>query len=60
LLPGLNTAPLSVNPPAALLSLFTMLGYIVTFLLVREVSWRFSARPWTPVVPLILNSEINE
>lgn len=53
LAPGLNSAPLSVNPPSAVLNLFTMLGYIVTFLLVREVGWRFSARPWTPVVPLI-------
>jgi O-antigen ligase len=51
--PGLNSAPLSVNPPSAVLSLFTMLGYIVTFLLMRELAWRFSARPWTPVVPLI-------
>lgn len=52
-MPGLNSAPVSVNPPSSVLGLFTMLGYIATFLLVRELAWRFSARPWTPVLPLI-------
>ena len=50
LAPGVNSARLSVNPPAGLLSLFTLLGCTATFLLVREVAWRFSARPWTAVV----------
>lgn len=53
-IPGISRAPLSVNPPAAVLGLFSLLGYTATFLLVRELSWRFSARPWTPVMPLIV------
>jgi O-antigen ligase len=50
---GANSAPLSVNPTAGLLSLFTLLGCTATFLLIREIGWRFSAQPWTPVAPLI-------
>jgi O-antigen ligase len=53
LLPGIAWVPLSVNPPAAVLAFFTILGYVATFLLVRELAWRWSARPWTPVLPLI-------
>ncbi len=52
-IPGITRAPLSVNPPAAMAGLFTILGYTVTFLLVRELASRFSAHPWIPVVPLI-------
>lgn len=54
LIPGIASAPLSVNVPAAVLGVFTILGYIATFLLVRDLSWHFSARPWTSVVPLIV------
>ncbi len=53
-IPRAAWAPLSVNPPAAVLGLFTIVGYIATFLLVRELAWRFAARPWTPVIPLIV------
>ncbi len=49
----ISRAPLSVNPPAALLSLFTVVGYIVTFLLVRELAWRFRPGVWIPVIPLL-------
>lgn len=45
-------APLSVNPPAAVLALFTIAGCIATFFLVRELAWRWNARPWTPLLPL--------
>ncbi len=45
-------APLSVNPPAAVLALFTIVGCIATFFLVRELAWRWNARPWTPLLPL--------
>jgi O-antigen ligase len=51
--PGIAWAPLSVNPPAAVLAFFTVAGYIATFLLVRELAWRCTARPWTPLIPLI-------
>jgi O-antigen ligase len=49
----ISKAPLSVNPPAALLSLFTVIGYIVTFFLVRELAWRFRPGVWVPVIPLL-------
>jgi len=54
LLPGVAWAPLSVNPPAAVLAFFTITGYIATFLLVRELAWRWASRPWTPLIPLIV------
>jgi O-antigen ligase len=54
ILPGIAWAPLSVNPPAATLALFTIAAYIATFLLVRELAWRWASRPWTPVIPLIV------
>ncbi len=54
LIPGISWAPLSVAPPAAVLGVFTMLAYIATFLLVRELGWRFSSRPWLPVLPLVV------
>ncbi len=50
---GVTLAPLSVNAPAAVLGLFSILGYTATFLLVRELTWRSSARPWTSSIPLI-------
>jgi O-antigen ligase len=53
-IPGLAWVPLSVDPPAAVLAFFTTAGYIATFLLVRELAWRWSARPWTPVLPLVV------
>jgi O-antigen ligase len=49
----ISKAPLSVNPPAALLSLFTVIGYIVTFFLVRELAWRSRPGVWVPVIPLL-------
>ncbi|MGI9074364.1 MAG: O-antigen ligase family protein [Bryobacteraceae bacterium] len=54
IVPGVTSAPLSVNPPAAVLNLFAILGYTATFLLVRELSWRLSARPWILAIPLIV------
>jgi O-antigen ligase len=52
-LPGITKAPLSVNPPLALLWGFSLLCYIAVFFLVRELSWRFTERPWVAVLPLI-------
>lgn len=52
-IPGVAWAPLSVNAPAAVLALFTLAGYVATFFLVRELAWRWAARPWTPLAPLV-------
>jgi O-antigen ligase len=52
-LPGITKAPLSVNPPLALLWSLSLLCYIAVFFLVRELSWRFTERPWMAVLPLI-------
>jgi O-antigen ligase len=53
-IPGLTAAPLSVNPPATLLHLFSIAGYIATFLLIREVASSFRSSPWIPALPLVL------
>jgi O-antigen ligase len=52
--PGYETAPLSVNPPTTVLLFFSVLGYLATFLLVRELAGRFSAKPWTLTIPLLI------
>lgn len=46
-------APLSVNPSATALHLLRIGGYCAVFLLIREIAWRSTDRPWTPVVPVI-------
>ena len=51
-IPGLNHAPLSVNPSSTALSLFSILGYTATFLIIRELSLVFSRR-WITVSPLL-------
>ena len=52
--PAVSSAPIAVNPPMALLWGFTLLSYIATFFLVRELGWRFVDRPWVTVVPLLV------
>jgi hypothetical protein len=52
--PSSLRAPLSVNPPAGVFWFFTLLGYVITFLLVRELGWRFARTPWIPVIPLVV------
>lgn len=54
ILPQVVSAPLTVSPPETVLGLFTILGYIATFLLVRELAWCFSTRPWVVALPIIL------
>jgi O-antigen ligase len=49
----IGSAPIAANPPMALYWSFTLLSYIATFFLVRELAWRFIERPWITVVPLI-------
>lgn len=53
-IPGLHHAPLSVNPPATTLSLFSILGYTAAFLVIRELSLFFSFRPWLTIAPLFV------
>jgi O-antigen ligase len=47
-------APISVTPSLALERLFRICAYIVVFLLVRELTWRFEERRWLVIVPLLL------
>jgi O-antigen ligase len=54
IVPNFCRAPLSVNAPAAVLLFFSMIGYIVTFFLVREIAWQCRASFWIPVLPLLL------
>lgn len=53
LFPTISKAPLSVSPPATVLSLFTITAYITTFYLIRGIAWRFGSRIWVPVIPLL-------
>jgi O-antigen ligase len=55
-IPGIRAAPLSSNIPATILGLFTILGYVGTFFLVRELAWRWVAHCWLPVMPLLILS----
>jgi O-antigen ligase len=52
-LPAATSAPLSVNPPMALFWSLSIVCYIATFFLVRELGWRFVERPWMMVAPLL-------
>jgi O-antigen ligase len=33
--------------------MLTIVGYVVVFLLIRELSWRFGLRPWQTLLPII-------
>jgi O-antigen ligase len=53
-IPNLTGAPISVAPAAAMAGLFSLLGYLTVFSLVRDVAWRFvETRPWLPAAPLV-------
>jgi O-antigen ligase len=49
-----RSAPLSVAPAASWEWSITLLGLILTYLLVRELSYRFEDRPWILAAPLIV------
>lgn len=49
-----TTAPLSVAPSLSLLYLFSFAGYLLTFLLIRELCWRSSSGCWRMAIPLIV------
>jgi O-antigen ligase len=51
--PLIKNAPLSTNPPATFLGLFSMLAWIAVFLLVFCVTSRFKAQIWITAVPLV-------
>lgn len=51
-MPGAAFAPLSVNPAATVLALFTLIGYIVAFFAVREIALSLR-RPWLTALPLV-------
>src|SRR5260370_40714633 len=53
-LPDAHLAPISVRPPAALEQFFRIVVYIAVFLLIREMSWRFSRQKWAVVIPLLV------
>jgi O-antigen ligase len=53
-LPAVASAPISVDPPMALMWGITLLSYVGTFFLIRELGWRFVDRPWVMVVPLLI------
>jgi len=48
-------AALSIAPSTTALYLLTTAGYVVAFLLMREITWReWKHRSWMPVVPLVV------
>ncbi len=49
-----RAAPLSVAPAASWEWAITLLGLILTYLLVRELSHRYEDRPWITAAPLIV------
>jgi O-antigen ligase len=54
ILPDTRWSPLSVEPAVTLEHLFRVLAYLTVFLLVREVTWRSSSRPWMVVFPIMV------
>jgi O-antigen ligase len=54
IIPGVQAAPLSSDVSATILGLFTILGYVATFFLVRELAWRWINHCWVPLLPLLL------
>src|SRR5436190_12793589 len=52
-IPGTSFAPLSVVPAETLAQFLRLCAYVVIFLMVRELAWRYQSRPWTLVIPLI-------
>ena len=50
---SLSSAPLSVDPPADLLWLLTLLTCLSAFFLLRELTFRFKARPGLVLFPLL-------
>jgi O-antigen ligase/tetratricopeptide (TPR) repeat protein len=47
-------APLSIAPPVTWVHLSRIAGYVLIFLLVRQITREMTKRVWAPAVPLIL------
>jgi O-antigen ligase len=59
--PVLGTArftPLTAAPAATVEHLMRFGGYLLVFLLVRDLAWRLSDSPWLPAFPLVLLAAI--
>jgi len=48
-----NFAPLSVSPIATFQSFLLVCGYLIVFLLVREVTWRVADKRWLAIWPIV-------
>jgi len=48
-----NFASLSVSPAATFQSFLLVCGYVIVFLLVRELTWRFDERRWLAIWPIV-------
>jgi O-antigen ligase len=57
-IPGIHAAPISTDISATVLGLVTILGYVATFFLVRELAWRWNTNCWMPVIPLLVISTL--
>src|ERR1043166_6398578 len=53
ILPQTKWAPLSVQPAITLEHLLRVVAYLTLFLLVRELTWRSSSRPWLVAFPIL-------
>lgn len=52
-MPNIRYAPLSIAPAAAAAGLFSLLGFLTVFSLLRDIKWRFvERRPWLTVAPI--------
>jgi O-antigen ligase len=51
--PGITLAPLSVAPSETFGHFLRLAGYVLVFLLVREIAWRIPDRPWMLGFPII-------
>jgi O-antigen ligase len=49
-----HSVPLSTTVPLTVEHLLRLAGYLLVFLLIRDIGWRAHASPWIPVVPLII------
>jgi O-antigen ligase len=47
-------APLTTAPAATVEHWMRLGGYLLVFLLVRDLSWRLSDSPWLPALPLVV------
>jgi O-antigen ligase len=52
-LPGIDTATISVFPSATLAHLLRIAAYILAFLITRELAWRTLSRRWLITAPIL-------